>query len=207
MIRTYAAIAAAFVVALLGGLLYLVLTGENDDRYAQCRETQVAGGAAAIGGPFTLVDGHGRSVTESDVLAKPALVYFGYTFCPDVCPFDMVRNSEAVDLLEAQGTEVAPVFISVDPARDTPDAVLDWTAAMHPRAIGLTGSPEQIREAARAYKVYFSVPQNPADEYYTVDHSTFTYLMLPGEGFAEFYRRETTPEDMARSVACYVGAS
>lgn len=209
MIRTYATLAAGATVLFLGGLTGYVLLGRgSDDAFAQCRETAVAGGAAQIGGPFTLTDSTGRTVRETDVLAKPALVYFGYTFCPDVCPFDMQRNVEAVEQLRAAGTDVVPVFISVDPERDTTAALADWVAAFDPTMIALTGTPEQVRDAARAYKVYYqAAPHEPGDQYYPVDHTAFTYLMLPGHGFAEFYRRETSAEDMARSVGCFLDAA
>ncbi len=206
MIRTYAALAAGFIIALLGGLAFLVVSGRGEeDPFATCRSTNIAGGAGQIGGPFSLVDGQGETVTEKTVLTKPSLVYFGYTFCPDVCPFDMVRNAEAVDLLEEKGKEVTPVFITVDPDRDTPAVVGEWSSAMHPRAIGLTGSQEQIHTAAQAYKVYYHVPEHAAgDESYLVDHSTFTYLMLPGYGFVDLIRRDQTPEQVAETAACFI---
>lgn len=119
MTRFYAGLAAALVAAFLGVSAYLVLSNRNGDVYAQCRSSQVAGGD--IGGPFTLVGTDGKTVTEKEVLAKPALVYFGYTFCPDVCPLDMARNVEAVDILEERGFDVTPVFISIDPERDSPN--------------------------------------------------------------------------------------
>ena len=203
MTRLYAGVAAAAVVAFLGGLFAYVQMNRSDDAFAECRQGQVAGGD--IGGPFTLVDTKGQTVTDVDVLAKPALVYFGYTFCPDVCPLDMARNVEAVDLLDAKGIDVTPVFITIDPERDTPAALADYAANMHPKVVALTGSPEQVKAASQAYKTYFK--RQPAeDEFYLMDHSTFTYLMLPGTGFVDFFRRETTSGQMADSVACFVEA-
>lgn len=208
MTRTYATLAtAAAAVFLMGTAAYVMLGREAEDPFAPCRSTQVAGGIAAIGGPFTLTDSTGARVTEA-VLSKPSLVYFGYTFCPDVCPFDMARNTEAVEALRAQGRDVASVFISVDPERDRPEVLADWVAAFDPKLIALSGTPEEVREAAKAYKVYYSAaPHAPGDEYYSVDHTAFTYLMLPGHGFAEFYRREIPAADMARSVACFLDAT
>ncbi len=202
-----AAIAAATVaVALLGaGLGYVLVADRGSDRFAQCREGQIAGGE--IGGPFTLLDSSGRTVTDRDVFTRPSLVYFGYTFCPDVCPLDNVRNAEAVDVLAARGLDVAPVFISIDPARDTPEVVGDFARNIHPKMIGLTGSPEQVKAASTAYKTYFKAQGDSADPYYLVDHSTFTYLVLPGHGFVEFFRRETTSEEMAARTACFIEAS
>lgn len=206
MIRTYAALAAGFIVVLLGGLTFLVVSGRGDeDPFDPCRSTTIAGGAGQIGGPFTLVNGQGVTVTEKEVLAKPALVYFGYTFCPDVCPFDMVRNAEAVERLREKGLEVTPVFISVDPERDTPQVVGEWAGAMEETAIGLTGTAEQVRAAAQAYKVYYHIPEHPeGDDQYLVDHSTFTYLMLPGYGFVDLIRRDQPAEQVAEATACFI---
>jgi protein SCO1 len=203
MTRLYAGLAAASIAALLGGTAAYVLLNRSDDAFAQCRQGQVAGGD--IGGPFTLVNTAGQTVTDAEVLAKPALVYFGYTFCPDVCPFDMARNVEAVDLLAARGFEVTPVFISIDPERDTPAALADYAENMHPQLVALTGSAEQVKAASQAYKTFYR-KQDSEDEFYLVDHSTFTYLMLPGTGFVDFFRREITSDAMADSVACFLEA-
>ena len=182
------------------------LLGFGDDGFAECRASTVAGGAGDIGGPFELVNTEGVTVTEADVLTKPSLVYFGYTFCPDICPLDVARNAQAVDLLAEQGVDVQPVFISVDPKRDTPEVLGNFAANMHEDMIALTGSEAQVKAASDAYRTYFSV-RDTGDEYYMVDHSTFTYLVLPEHGFVEFFRREASPEDMAEQVACFVEAS
>jgi protein SCO1/2 len=204
MTRLYAAVALAGAAALLGTMGYLVLTREAGDPFAPCRSAQVAGGAGALGGPFVLTAPDGRRVTEADLAAAPAILYFGYTFCPDVCPFDTARNAAAVDLLEARGIAVTPVFITVDPARDTPEVMGEFAAYIHPRMLALTGSEAEVRAAAQAYRVYFRAHEgDPAT--YLVDHSTFSYLVLPGHGVVEVFRRETTPEDMAEAVACFVG--
>ncbi len=204
MLKLYAGLAATAVIGLLAGSLYTVYGHKDADVFAQCRSGQVGGGA--IGGPFTLVDENGKTVTDVDVITKPSLVYFGYTFCPDVCPLDNARNADAVDLLDKMGLDVTPVFISIDPARDTPEIMRDFTSNLHPRMIGLTGSQEQVKAASLAYKTYYK-KQEGDEAYYLMDHSTFTYLMLPGSGFAEFYQRDVTPEAMAESVSCYVNAA
>ena len=205
MQKFYAGAAVAAVVAGLGFMLsQTVFPDRGADPFAACRQGAVGGGA--IGGPFTLVNGDGQTVTEADILTKPSLIYFGYTFCPDVCPFDNARNAEAIDLLDEMGKDVQPVFISVDPARDTPEVVKDFAANLHPKMIGLTGSPEQVKAASLAYKTYYKA-QPAEDEFYLVDHSTFSYLVLPKIGFVEFYKREATPQQMAENVACYVDAA
>ena len=119
---------------------------------------------------------------------------------------DNARNAEAVDLLAQRGYDVQPVFISIDPERDTPEVVAEYAAWMHERMIGLTGSPEQVASASKAYKTYYRANET-GDEFYLVDHSTFTYLMLPETGFAEFFRREDNAEAMAARTACFIDKS
>jgi protein SCO1 len=206
MMKVYASLAVAALAAVIGGSAWYVFGTGSDDPFASCRQTSVAGGAGAIGGPFTLVDSQGRTVTDADVIKAPSLIYFGYTFCPDVCPLDTARNVEAVDILEEMGMEVTPIFISIDPRRDTPEVVGDFAANLHPRMIGLTGSPEQVKAASQAYRTYYKINET-GDDYYLVDHSTFTYLVLPGHGFVEFFRRETAPDEMAQQTACFVERS
>lgn len=206
MMRLYVLGAVAAVAALLGGTAWYVVGRQAADPFAQCRTASIAGGPGALGGPFTLVDQTGRTVTEKDVITKPSLVYFGYTFCPDVCPLDNARNAEAVDILEEMGHEVTPVFISIDPERDTPDVMASFAEVMHPRMIALTGTPEQVKAASLAYRTYFNA-QEKKDDYYLVDHSTFTYLVFPDRGFVEFFRREVPADQMAQQVACFLDNS
>jgi protein SCO1/2 len=175
----------------------------NGDQFAQCRASTVAGGAGALGGPFELLNAKGETVTDKDVITEPSLLYFGYTFCPDVCPLDVQRNAVAVDVLAERGISVTPIFISIDPKRDTPEVVGDFAANMHERMIGLTGSPEQVKVASQAYRTYYRA-QDGDEDYYLVDHSTFSYLVLPGHGFVEFFRRDVSPEEMADRIACFV---
>ena len=205
MRRLVVGAAVVVLAGLVGVPLYIALSPTNDP-FAACRNGQIAGGAGSIGGPFTLVDGQGRAVTDKDVITEPTLVYFGYTSCPDVCPLDNLRNSEAVDILEERGISVTPIFITIDPDRDSAQVMADYARNMHPKMIGLTGTPDQIRQAAQAYRVFYR-KQDGGGDYYLVDHSTFTYLVLPGTGFVDFFRRETTAEEMADRVACYAGRS
>ena len=204
MNKIYSATAIGFVLAMLGGTAAVVWIRGGADQFASCRSSAVAGGD--IGGPFELVSETGATVTDTDVITEPTLVYFGYTFCPDVCPLDSARNAEALDVLAERGVSARALFISVDPERDTPEVVAEFTEVMHPKMIGLTGSPEQVKAASQAYKTYYK--KQPGDpDYYLVDHSTFTYLVLPEKGFVEFFRREATPEQIADTVTCYTQAS
>jgi protein SCO1/2 len=201
MTRLYAGVAAVAVLALLGGTWFAIQSGQSNDTFADCRAGAVGGGA--IGGPLSLINGEGQPVTDAEIFTKPTLLYFGYTFCPDVCPMDNARNAEAVDILEEKGFDVQPAFISIDPARDTPEVVRDFAANLHPKMIGLTGSDEQVKAASLAYKTYFK-KQDATDEFYLMDHSTFTYLVLPKIGFVDFFKRDDSAADMATRTACFI---
>ena len=187
-------------LAAAAGLGLYVLQTQNATPHP-CGDTAVGG--SVIGGPFELVSETGDTVTDTDVITKPTLVYFGYTFCPDVCPLDSARNASAAYSLEDQGIDIGTVFISVDPARDTVEIVGDYTDNFHDGMIGLTGTPEQVKAASQAYKTYYRA-QDDDPEYYLVDHSTQTYLMFPDTGFATFFRRDTTPEQIADITACFI---
>lgn len=196
----------AAVAAVGAGLVgWLWLAPGADPRLEACR----AGGAsvgADIGGAFTLTAQDGRTVTQADLFTRPTLLYFGYTFCPDFCPADVAIMAETRALLAERGITVNTAFVSVDPGRDTPEVLAAFAGNIDPALVGLTGTPEQIAEAARAWRVYFAFPQGTDDPFYLVDHSTFTYLMAPGGGFLDFFRHGTDPEAMADRVACYARA-
>jgi protein SCO1/2 len=143
-------------------------------------------------------------ITDKQVIDMPSLIYFGYTYCPDVCPLDVVRNAEAVDVLDEWGIGVKPVFISVDYGRDTAESVDDFTANIHPAMLGLTGTQEQVRAVAKAYRYVFSI-QDPEDEFYLISHMTLSYLMDPEKGFVAAFDRSLSGEQLADQVACYLG--
>lgn len=197
MSRTLAVGAGIAVVAFIGGTIALTVR-----EAPECVAGSVAGGA--IGGPFEMIDENGVIVTDKDVITEPSILYFGYTFCPDVCPIDSARNAVAVDILEEEGISVTPIFVTIDPERDTVEVVRDYTENFHPRMIGLTGNEEQVRNTARTYRVAYSRADDDP-EYYLMNHSVFSYFVTPEAGFVDFFRRETTPEEMAQSIACHVG--
>ena len=140
-----------------------------------------------IGGPFALTDQNGTRRTDADFRGKLMLVYFGFTYCPDVCPTDLLQIALAVDQLGEAGEMVQPVFITVDPERDTPEHLKQYMALFHPRFVGLTGDAMAIGAAARAYRVYYKKIEWSDRSDYTVDHSAFIYLMgRDGEYFGFF---------------------
>jgi protein SCO1/2 len=208
MDRKIAIRAAAALAALLGATAWMALA---PGRAADCPGGSVAG--AAIGGPFELVSETGETVTEAEVIDGPALLYFGYTFCPDVCPFDAARNADAVDLLAEMGHAVKPVFISVDPGRDTPEVLAEYTDYLHPQMLGLTGSEAQVKAAAQAYKVYHGKRDSDDPDFYFVDHTGLSYLVTPEDGLLAFFRGApgaggsedgTSAQDLAAAAACHL---
>ncbi len=201
-----AAFAGSAVLAVVGGSFLLTELLRPTNQFADCTQGAVAGGA--IGGPFELLDKTGAVRTADDVITKATLVYFGYSFCPDVCPFDVARNATALDILADSGHDVGGVFITVDPERDTPEAAADYAEAHHPDMLGLSGTAEQVARAARAYKVYYKKQPDAEDpDFYLMDHSTFTYLMMPDIGFVDFFRNDLSPTAVAEKVACFVDAT
>lgn len=205
--RNVIAIVAATAVIALVGITWFFTRSDSSDPYAQCRETNIGTGVASIGGPMSLIDENGVAVTDADIFVKPTLLYFGYTFCPDVCPIDNARNAEALDILKADGIDAQMALITVDPERDDVERMRDYTDYLHPEALGYTGSMDQILEATRAYKAYFRKEEDADPDFYLVDHSTFTYLVLPELGFVEFFKREISPQGMADRVKCFLDAA
>lgn len=200
------AIAASAAAAVFLISIYALGRKDQLDAFAACGAGRIAGGGAQIGGAFSLIDENGSNVTDKDVMARPALVYFGYTYCPDICPVDVARNAAAIDVLEERGYDVTAVFVSVDPHRDTPEVLKEWTDLIHPRLVGLTGSDEQIKAVASAYKTFYKTPENTGGDDYLVDHMTQTYLMIPGTGFADFFSREDSADSIADRTACFLDA-
>jgi len=140
-------------------------------------------------------------VTSADLIAGPTLIYFGYTFCPDVCPVDSQIMADAVDLLAERGIEVTPVFVTVDPARDTPTELGYFVEGLHPEMVGLTGSEADVSGAADAYKVYYEkVELQDSAAGYLMNHTGYTYLMTPEKGITALFRREFPPEQIADDI-------
>ena len=154
-----------------------------------------------VGGAFTLIDHHGRAVTEQDYVGRYMLIYFGYSWCPDVCPTELLLMSQVVDLLGEAGEKVQPIFITVDPARDTVESLAKYVVNFHPRLTALTGNEAQILAAADAYKVYFSKGEelDAADDY-VVDHSDIMYFMGPDGALLEYFQTGQRPVDIAQAI-------
>lgn len=170
------------------------------------KNTQVRSdsGTADIGGAFTLVNQDGASVKDTDFRGKVMAVFFGFTHCPMICPTTVTSLSTAMELLGDAADDVVPVFISVDPKRDTPERMKEYLSSFDGRFVGLTGSDEQIADVVKQYKAYFSVmdPMDPkAPNEYMVDHSSYIYIMDRDGVFDALHTYKETPEILAEAIA------
>jgi protein SCO1/2 len=217
MLRLVRYVALAFLL-LLGGLWGLAWFGRApDEGVAEAFVRRLASIAGAdmpapatgglqmpqgmtLGGSFSLTDQTGRAVTDRDYAGGFSLIYFGFTFCPDVCPTELGTMAAALDLLGDDAARVTPIFITIDPERDRPPQMADYVARFHPRLVGLTGTPEQVAQAARAFRVYYAkvTPPNATD--YLMDHSSFIYLTGPDGRVRSLFRPQTSPEDIAAAI-------
>jgi protein SCO1/2 len=160
-----------------------------------------------VGGPFELTDHTGRTRSERDFRGQLMLVYFGFTYCPDVCPTDLQAIGLALDKLGADAARAQPLFISVDPERDTSEHLAEYVPLFHPRLIGLTGSTEAIRKAADAYKVYYAkIPLGKDGADYTIDHTAFIYLMDREGHYLGFFPPGTSADRMVEIIRPHLAA-
>lgn len=163
---------------------------------------------ARIGGPFALIDQNGAAVTDRTYAGQYRLMYFGYTFCPDVCPTDVGNLARGMAAFATANPAAAAklrfIFVSVDPARDTPNQLKTWTAAFDPKMVGLTGSEAAIEAVTRAYGVSFSIPPNQPKDGYIVDHSRVAYLMSPDNKPIALISHDGTPAEIAAELATWV---
>jgi protein SCO1/2 len=165
-------------------------------------------GVALVGGPFSLTNQDGKKVSEKDFLGKHMLVFFGYTYCPDICPTELQVMMAALDTLGPDAEKIQPVFVSVDPERDTPEVLKSYVENFGPRLIGLTGTPEEIAGIAKAYRAYYAKAPNPsAPESYLMDHSSIIYLMGPDGRFVKHFPYTTDAAKLATELKEAVAAS
>ncbi len=162
-------------------------------------------GAALFGGPFALVDQDGKTRTDAEFRGRYLLVYFGYTFCPDLCPTELQTISDALDRLGDKAARVQPLFITIDPARDTVPVLKEYVGHFRPGLIGLTGGAPQIAAAAKAYRVYYAkVPAADGGGDYLMDHSGFVFLMGPDGGYITHFTPQTSAKQLAKAIAKFL---
>lgn len=191
------------VIAVVAGAAAWLLTPspENDSGSGDAPAAR-----SLVGGPFSLLNQDGERVTEADFRGSYFLVYFGYTYCPDVCPVDLQSMSAALDIIEADTlARIEPAFITIDPERDTVEVVNKYVSLFHPKLTGMTGTVEEIDAVASAYRVYARKVETESDSDYLVDHSAIVYLMDPDGNYVTHFSSGFSPEGMARRLEEIVG--
>ncbi|KRR14482.1 electron transporter SenC [Bradyrhizobium jicamae] len=196
-------VASVLAAVLLGAV---PVTHAQSERSAGELMDAVMFGKEPIGGPFTLVDHTGKPRTDADFRGQLMLVYFGFSFCPDVCPTDLMAIGQAVDKLGPGGDAVQPLFVTLDPDRDTPAHLADYVPFFHSRLLGLTGDAAQIRDAARLYRVFHAKVAIEGAAEYTVDHSGFIYLMDRDGKYLGFFPPGTPPDRMVAVIKPHLSA-
>ncbi len=188
-------VALAFATGVLGALLLVRQSGGGIGQV-------FTSGRALVGGPFSLTDHTGRRVSDADYRGRHMLVFFGFTHCPDVCPTALQTVAATLEQLGPKADKLVPLFISVDPARDTPEALASYVKSFHPRLVGLTGSEAEIAAAAKAYRAYYiRAVDEKSSAGYTMDHSTIVYLMGPDGAFVSHFTHTTTVESLTSALA------
>ena len=193
--RLIAFIIAGFVIGALAGAAVLLVTAPHAGRRVQ------SSGTALVGGPFSLVGADGKTVTDRDFRGRYMLVFFGFTHCPDICPAELQVIAQALDRLGDKAKKVVPIFITLDPERDTPQAMAEYVKSFGPNFVGLTGSPEAIAATAKAYRVaYAKVENNDSASDYSVDHAALVYLMDPEGRYVTHFSYGTSADEMAEKL-------
>ena len=191
------------ILSLFGVVLFCDFAAAEEQPSAAQMMDDLMYGRGTVGGPFTLTDQAGHTRSDSEFRGKLMVVYFGYTYCPDVCPADLMAISQALDALGPAAEGIQPVFITVDPERDT-KALADYVAAFHPSLVGLTGSPEEIRKVANSYKAFYvKVPDERSGEY-SIDHAGVNYLMGRNGEYLGFMPPQTGPDRLTEVLRKYL---
>ena len=195
----FTVIVVGFLIGALTGVTMLFLSQPQGPARVQ------TSGKALVGGPFKLIDQSGKDVTDRDFRGRHMLVFFGFTHCPDICPAELQVMSAALDQLGDEAHKVVPIFITLDPERDTQAAIADYVKHFGSNFVGLTGSPEAVAAAAKAYRVaYAKVEIQGAADGYTVDHSALVYLMDTDGEYVTHFVYGTSADKMAKTLARYL---
>lgn len=193
--RLIAFVIAGFLIGAIAGAAVLLVANPQGGQPVQ------SSGAALIGGPFSLVGADGKPVTDRNFRGRYMLIFFGFTHCPDICPAELQVIAQALEQLGDKAKKVVPIFITLDPERDTPEAMANYVKSFGPNFVGLTGSPEAIAAAAKAYRVAYSKVENKASaDDYSVDHSALAYLMDPEGRYVTHFSYGLSADQMAEKL-------
>lgn len=201
---TWKSLAVTFAIggALLGGMKYF--KKEKEEMIEKERNKSI--GKPALGGPFSLIDHNNKPTKSEDFLGQWILIYFGFTHCPDICPDELEKMIEVVDEIDKIKTlpNLTPILITIDPDRDTPEALATYVKEFSPKLIGLTGTTAQINEVSRAYRVYFSQGPKDEDNDYIVDHTIIMYLVGPDGEFVDYFGQNKRSVEITNSIAAHM---
>lgn len=170
--------------------------------FYQIKSDDIGSGVVAknFGGPFTLTDHTGKTVTDQNFNGQYRLIYFGFTYCPAICPTELQRISTVLKELGDKGKQIQPIFVTVDPERDTAEIMKNYVSMFHPRLVGLTGTPEQIKQITSGYKIYYAKVQDDSMSDYTMDHSSFIYFMGPDDSLLRIFKMSDSIEDIVKVI-------
>lgn len=160
----------------------------------------------AFGGPFTLTDHNGKQVTDKDYAGKYRLIYFGFTYCPAICPTELSKITAALNGLGDAGKDILPIFITVDPERDAVEKMTNYVSLFHPSFIGLTGTKQQIEPTLKAYKIYAAKREDEAMSEYTMDHSSFIYFIAPDGRLLHIFKMQDDADMVKNTIAAWLSA-
>ncbi|XP_061761706.1 protein SCO1 homolog, mitochondrial [Nerophis ophidion] len=201
---TWKSLAITFAIGgvLLGGMKYF--KREKEEMMEKERNKSI--GRPALGGPFSLVDHKNKEVTSDDFLGQWVLIYFGFTHCPDICPDELEKMIEVVEELDKVKSlpKLTPILITIDPDRDTPEAMATYVKEFSPKLIGLTGSTAQLEQVSRSYRVYYSQGPKDEDNDYIVDHTIIMYLVGPDGEFVDYYGQNKRNMEISNSIAAHM---
>lgn len=200
----------AVIVIIAGIFIYMGQkdTATNPAQKSAAVSSQVQNfDGADIGGPYTMINQDGETVTNETYAGSYKLIFFGFTFCPHICPTELQKMAATFKILDKDGENILPVFITTDPERDTPDVMKEYVQQFHPRLIGLTGSMEQVKHIQDEFRVYAAKAQDPDMSEYTMNHSSYMYLMGPNDKLLGLYSDSETPAAIAENIKAVLQAN
>ena len=200
-LRSFFLVTLIIIIFLLSIFIVKYYDYRQSLHLAKCNVNSSLDSFASFNKEFNLIHEDGFSITKSQLINKPSLIYFGYTYCPDICPFDLMRNSQAVELLEIEKIKIKPLFVTLDPNRDTLSVLKEYTDFHHKDMIGLTGSPKDIDNIKKIFKIYSQLPTDLTGDY-IINHSTFTYFIIPKIGLVTYFTRNDKAENIAKTIKC-----
>ena len=202
MVRVLGAFGVGLVLA--GGIVWWQVDAMERARQESATAALGDFSGVDVGGGFSLTNHRGERVTNADFEADFLFIYFGFVFCPDVCPTELAEMAQTLDVLGDEAAQVQPVFVTIDPERDTPEAMADYVSLFHPRLVGLTGSTDDIATVADAYKVYYQRVDSAEYTYYLMDHSSFLYFTDRSGDLLYLFAPQHTPDEMADIIRIFM---